>query len=82
MLRLKNKNKHHLSLPRFIFSHPELLFSPIPVDNDELIQEIEDSHGEKWSLSREPDVYGIETYWQNVSHDIEQDPEWFQFDTE
>ncbi len=57
-----------------------MAFSPVPADDDELIQAIEATHPDNaWTLSNEPDVVGLENFWNEVTADIEKDPEWFTF---
>lgn len=71
--------KHHFSLPHISHaSHPIALSEPA-TENDELIQAIEASHGEQWTLSHEPDVKGLENFWNRVEDDISHDPTWFHF---
>lgn len=76
---LKIRRSHHFPLPHIRHgSQPVALSRPVSED-DELIQAIEASRGEQWTLSNEPDVKGLESFWNRVEEDISSDPTWFHF---
>lgn len=81
MLKIRKKFLPHLTftLP---FTTAQLQLSPVVSEDDELIQDIENDSikkGGNWTLSDDPDVEGLERYWNNVQNDIANDPEWFHF---
>lgn len=76
--------KHHLSFstPRLKLANTSVRFGAIPSENDELIQAIDNSdsaHDDNWQLTKYPDTDGLESYWTGVEHDLQNDPEWFEF---
>lgn len=71
--------KLHFPLPHIRHASQPIALGEPGTENDELIQAIENSRGEQWTLTNEPDVRGLEAYWSRVEHDISQDPEWFHF---
>ena len=79
---LKLKHKHHLDFPHLTFSTPEMSFSPIPSDDDELTQAIEADAADTWELSERPDMGELSEFWSEVEADISTDPEWIKLSAE
>lgn len=51
-------------------------------EDDELIQAIDTDHkgvDDAWELKNEPDVAGIDNFWNTVSTDLQNDPDWYSF---
>lgn len=51
-------------------------------EDDELIQSINGDHkgaDDIWVLKNEPDVQGIDSFWNGVKNDLEKDPNWYAF---
>lgn len=80
--------KKHLTL----FASPQsgsparaLMLSPVSDDDDELIQNINNDatlHDDNWQLTPTPDTEQLDSFWNGVVTDIENDPEWIRFDDE
>mgnify|MGYP000927244356 FL=1 len=54
-------------------------------EDDELIQSINNDHkgaDDIWELKNEPDVQGIDNFWNGVKNDLEKDPNWYSFSDE
>lgn len=80
---LKIKHAYHLHIPRIDLVPKRLALSPVPSEDDPLIQAIDNSYIEKddnWTLSNTPDVQELEGFWGRVQEDLSNDPEWFKFD--
>ena len=77
MLRLST---HH-NLPHLQSSHGGhgLQFSPVPVEDDELIQAIEAGHEEPWQLDPTPDTTALSEFWAGVEDDLRGDSTWESF---
>lgn len=78
MLHLNSSNKHnfsHSSSPR------GLEFSPVPVEDDELLNAINAQH-ETWTLEAVPDSNSLTEFWSGVQTDLESDPTWNTFATD
>lgn len=75
-------SKHHyLSLPDFGLPMPrKMQLAPIPTDDgDELTRAIVQdpiAHDDNWELSERPDTDELESYWQHVEEDMQNDLEW------
>lgn len=76
MLHLSPRS--HSSLFHFQPSRA-LRLSPVPVENDELLQAIEAAHEEQWELEPTPDSTELNTFWSSVETDLHNDPEWTTF---
>jgi len=79
---LKITRSHHFALPHTMRGARPLLLSTPGTESDELIKSIENdraTHGNDWTLTGDPDVKGLEKFWNKVESDIASDPEWFQF---
>lgn len=77
MLNLHSSAKHNfpnLAPPR----GAGLEFSPVPIEDDELIQAIESQH-ETWTLEAVPDSNSLTEFWSGVQTDLESDPTWNTF---
>ena len=69
----------------FTFPHPEnrhLELSPVPDEDDELIQAIEADHEEPWQLDPTPDTTALGEFWSGVEDDLHNDPTWETFTDE
>ena len=74
MLHLKtHKFSHHHSN-----SPAGLHLSPVPSDDDELIQAIE-ADTDVWQLEAVPDTNALDQFWTGVEDDLKHDPSWFTF---
>src|SRR5690349_12341693 len=79
---LKIKNKHHLDFPFIIQGlapKRELVFEPVPSDDDELTQAIasdDDTHDNKWVLNEYDNAEELNAFWTRVEQEIADDPEW------
>ncbi len=54
-------------------------------EDDELIKAIDSDHkgaDDVWQLKNEPDVIGIDNFWNGVKTDLEQDPDWHSFNND
>jgi hypothetical protein len=76
---LKISKHHYLSLPDLGIGlpHPMQLAS-IPDDDDELAKAIDRDpalHDDNWELSERPDTTELESYWQHVEEDMQNDPD-------
>ncbi len=79
---LKIPHKHHFSLPHTAHGAQPMVLSEPGAEHDELIESIESdhiTHGNDWTLTGDPDVKGLEKFWNKVEDDLANDPEWFQF---
>lgn len=76
MLRISSP--HRLSSFRSLPGH-NLEFSPIPVEDDELINAIEAGHEETWQLDPTPDSTALGEFWSGVEDDLHNDPTWETF---
>lgn len=79
---LKLKHSHHLDFPHITFSGRQLEFSPLPADDDELTQAIEQDmidRDNNWELSERPDMGELTRFWADVEADVANDPKWFSF---
>lgn len=77
---LKIKKIFHFKTPNLFPRRLQL--APIPVDNDELIREInaqQIANDDNWTLRVVPDADELASFWNRVTADVEQDPEWFKF---
>lgn len=75
---LKISKHHYLCLPDFSlgFSKP-LELTPVPADDDDLTRAIgadPAAHDDNWELSERPDTNELESYWQHVEEDMQNDP--------
>lgn len=65
------------------FQQPAL--SAAQDEDDELIQSINGDHkgaDDVWELKNEPDVQGIDSFWNGVQKDLESDPSWYAFNND
>lgn len=77
MLHLSPRPHHSLlSRPQ---PNRRLEFSPIPVEDDELLQAIEADHQEPWRLDPTPDSTELGKFWSSVEEDLHNDPSWVSF---
>ena len=60
---------------------PGLEFSPVPVEDDELLNAIEAQH-ETWTLEQTPDTNRLARFWSEVQSDLHSDPTWNTFATD
>lgn len=78
MLKLKTRhmfNPFHINLG----GREPLQFSPIPSEDNELIQAIErDATYDQWNLES-IDSEQLDRFWSSVEQDIASDPEWVHF---
>ena len=73
-MKLKNRPFHA--------AHDGLALSAAPDEDDELIQAIDNDHkgaDDVWELHNDPDVQGIDSFWNGVQKDLESDPGWYSF---
>ena len=77
MLHL-SPHSHHSSLFHLQPSQ-RLVFSAIPVEDDELIQAIEANHEDQWQLEPVPDTAALSDFWAGVEDDLHNDPDWVSF---
>lgn len=57
-----------------------LEFSPVPSEDNELIQAIEQAaKRDQWTLSVTPDTEQLHDFWSNVQDDLADDPSWSTF---
>ncbi len=78
---LKIKRTYHFQAPKIDLFPKKLVLSPVPSEDDSLIQAIENSYierGDNWVLSHVPDVQELESFWEKVQNDLYRDPEWFK----
>lgn len=79
---LKIKNKYHLDFPFIIegfIPRRELEFVPVPDDDDELTQAIEQDsavHDNRWVLTEHPDPEELDAFWTKVEQEVTADPDW------
>lgn len=70
---LKLNSSHHISLPHIDLSMPHLMeLSPVPSDNDELVQDIMNdsvTHDNSWRLDERPDSEELTSYLDSVASD-------------
>lgn len=74
MLKIHNKPSN--------FTQQAPALSASPDEDDELIQAINGDHKgaeDVWELKNEPDVQGIDSFWNGVQQDLESDPSWYSF---
>ena len=58
----------------------QLEFSPVPSEDNELIQAIEQAaKRDQWTLSATPDTEQLHDFWSNVQDDLADDPSWSTF---
>ena len=76
MLHLPPKS-YRLSL----FPQPSkrLELSPVPLEEDELLQAIEAAHEAPWDLEPVPDTAALSEFWSSVEGDLRDDPDWVSF---
>lgn len=77
---LKISKHHYLSLPEFGPLMPrKMQLAPIPVDDgDELTQAIgrdADDHDDNWELSERPNTGELESFWEHVEQEMQNDPD-------
>ena len=70
---------HHIDFPHLTPPSREVALSPVPTDEDELIQAIEADCTEPWSLDPVPDTEQLTEFWSGVQEDLKHDPDWFSF---
>lgn len=56
--------------------------SPVPIEDDELLRAIDESHGELWTLDSMPDTNALGEFWAGVQDDLHSDPTWAMFTDE
>lgn len=80
---LKIKPRHMFNPFRLsIGGSAPLQFSPIPSEDNELIQAIEqDARYDQWNLES-LDTEQLNRFWSSVQDDIANDPEWVRFSEE
>ena len=71
----KLKTRKFALLANLLVTQP-LQLSPVPSEDDELIQAIE-SPREVWQLEATPDTHELDEFWSGVSDDLKSDPMWF-----
>lgn len=74
MLKIRNKPINYTN------RGPAL--SAVQDEDDELIRSINSDHkgaDDVWELNNEPDVQGIDAFWNGVKNDLEKDPNWYSF---
>jgi len=79
---LKLKHSHHIELPHLSLPTSPMQLSPVPIDNDELVQDIENdpaTHDDVWELAERPEMGELTQFWESVEADVQNDPEWFRF---
>lgn len=80
MLDLHSSHKPNFN--RSVTPHgPGLEFSPVPVEDDELLNAIEAQH-ETWTLEQAPDSNSLADFWSGVQTDLHNDPTWNTFATD
>ena len=76
---LSFNHKHHFKLLS-LQPTQALTFSPVPSEDDELIEAIEASDDDgKITLDPVPDVQQLDSFWSSVEDDLQHDPNWFDF---
>ncbi len=80
---LNIKHKLQLGFPHITFDapHHRMQLSPVVADTeDDLLAELERLQQEdSLTLEETPDPYQLESFWNGVSEDLKNDPQWFDF---
>lgn len=71
MLSMNSYNK-----PLRPYSIGIMELEPVPDDDDELIQAINDDVSEQWDLSPVPDTEQLGAFWSEVSDDLRSGSDW------